>query len=139
MIWEQVLHMLNRKALLGILLLLMLLLVSGCGKTKDVKISSDNVVTADFENSTKTEEANVDTEEINTETTEFDSEVTESADYEERNSEMKLYVNDNLLAEDIRGMINRRRPTTVISFCTAEVTLCYFTVLIPGHIQDSER
>lgn len=94
MIWEQVLHMLNRKALLGILLLLMLLLVSGCGKTKDMKISSDNVVTADFENSTETEEANVDTEEINIETTEFDSEVTESADYEERNSEMKLYVND---------------------------------------------
>lgn len=56
--------------------------------------SSDNVVTADFENSTETEEANVDTEEINIETTEFDSEVTESADYEERNSEMKLYVND---------------------------------------------
>lgn len=94
MIWEQVLHMLNRKALLGILLLLMLLLVSGCGKTKDVKISSDNVVIADFENSTETEEANADTEEINTEITEFDSEVTESADYAERNLEMKLYVND---------------------------------------------
>lgn len=43
MIWEQVLHMLNRKALLGILLLLMLLLISGCLKKKDVKTSSDNV------------------------------------------------------------------------------------------------
>lgn len=43
MIWEQVLHMLNRKALLGILLLLMLLLISGCWKKKDVKTSSDNV------------------------------------------------------------------------------------------------
>lgn len=94
MIWEQVLHMFNRKALLGILLLLMLLLVSWCWKKKDVKTSSDNMVTADFENSTETEEANVDTEKINTETTEFDSEVTESADHEERNSEMKLYVND---------------------------------------------
>lgn len=90
MIWEQVLHMLNRKALLGILLLLMLLLVSWCWKKKDVKTSSDNMVTADFENSTETEEANVDTEKINTETTEFDSEVTESADHEERNSKMKF-------------------------------------------------
>lgn len=79
--------MLNKKALLGSLLLLMLLLVSGCGKTKDVKTSSDNVVTVDFENSleteeanVETEEANVDTEETNTETTEFDSEATESTD-----------------------------------------------------------
>lgn len=35
----------------------MLLLVSWCWKKKDVKTSSDNVVTADFENSTEMEEA----------------------------------------------------------------------------------
>ena len=48
--------------------------------------TNDNVVTADFENSTETEEANVETEETNTEIMEFDSEATESADHEERNS-----------------------------------------------------